>query len=257
MALEVDNNKICNLGVCLMKQGRFEEAISILEGVSYTNKRRGSMESHLKSYQRAQELIMEARNRSRMSRHGLSDPWKDDHCVVMDPETVAEEMEASPPRTYNHKDAQNMSNMVAAAWMFACSNGSSQGGGNGEHGNNEIRMADGSGWFSNGEDECRRWNQFHLSSLAGSTEGPNSSSSIHYPSDSSYCHGAGYSIGANDEGSDRYFHAYNAGLGVRMSSDDASVLTSYGKPQVLEIKPIVGSRRLPVFQDLTIPGSAA
>jgi hypothetical protein len=46
-------------------------------------------------------------------------------------------------------------------------------------------------------------------------------------------------------------------LGVCTSSDDAAVVTSYGKPQVLQIKPIVGSRRLPVFQDLTIPGSAA
>jgi hypothetical protein len=36
--LEPDDNKACNLSVCLMKQGKVEEAMGLLQGVLNNNK---------------------------------------------------------------------------------------------------------------------------------------------------------------------------------------------------------------------------
>ena len=207
-----------------MKQGRFEEAIAVLKGVSYTNKRRGSSESHLKSYQRAQELIMEAYNNSMMKpiNHSLADSSNESN-NFMNPNTITDEMEDSTV-AYNHKEAtsnveegkacavkynHNMSSMVAAAWMFACSN-SSQRVVNDENYRNYNILDDGSDQYANGEEEIR---------------------------------------------SDPCFHQSNTGYEECMSGD-ASFPTSYFKSQVLQ-EPSLVLRRLPVFQDLTIPGSAA
>ncbi|KAK7250823.1 hypothetical protein RIF29_33536 [Crotalaria pallida] len=53
-----DNNKMCNLGICLMKQGRITEAKETLYRVkpAVTDGPRGS-DSHLKAYERAQQML--------------------------------------------------------------------------------------------------------------------------------------------------------------------------------------------------------
>lgn len=58
LLIESDVNKVCNLGICLMKQGRLEEAKSILRSVILPcNDRRWTSDSHLKSFERAQEMM--------------------------------------------------------------------------------------------------------------------------------------------------------------------------------------------------------
>lgn len=53
-----DNNKMCNLGICLMKQGRVHEAKDVLKQVrpAGVDGLRGA-DSHLKAYERAQEML--------------------------------------------------------------------------------------------------------------------------------------------------------------------------------------------------------
>lgn len=60
LTIEPDNNKVCNLGICLMKQGRLDEAKAMLQSVNPScNDNRWSSDSHLKSYERAQEMLLE------------------------------------------------------------------------------------------------------------------------------------------------------------------------------------------------------
>ncbi|KAL2497598.1 Protein POLLENLESS 3-LIKE 2 [Abeliophyllum distichum] len=53
-----DNNKMCNLGICLMKQGRIDEAKATLRRVkpAMADGPRG-VDSHLKAYERAQQML--------------------------------------------------------------------------------------------------------------------------------------------------------------------------------------------------------
>lgn len=53
-----DNNKMCNLGICLMKQGRIGEAKETLRRVkpAVAHGPRG-IDSHLKAYERAQQML--------------------------------------------------------------------------------------------------------------------------------------------------------------------------------------------------------
>lgn len=53
-----DNNKMCNLGICLMKQGRISEAKGTLRQVkpAVADGPRG-VDSHLKAYERAQQML--------------------------------------------------------------------------------------------------------------------------------------------------------------------------------------------------------
>ncbi|PSS00462.1 Protein POLLENLESS 3-LIKE like [Actinidia chinensis var. chinensis] len=53
-----DNNKMCNLGICLMKQGRISEAKETLRRVkpAVADGPRG-VDSHLKAYERAQQML--------------------------------------------------------------------------------------------------------------------------------------------------------------------------------------------------------
>lgn len=55
-----DNNKMCNLGICLMKQGRVLEAKDVLKQVrpAAVDGLRGA-DSHLKAYERAQEMLQD------------------------------------------------------------------------------------------------------------------------------------------------------------------------------------------------------
>lgn len=58
LAIAPDNNKMCNLGICLMKQGRLGEAKDTLRLVkpAVADGPRG-VDSHLKAYERAQQML--------------------------------------------------------------------------------------------------------------------------------------------------------------------------------------------------------
>lgn len=58
LSIAPDNNKMCNLGICLMKQGRISEAKETLCRVkpAVADGPRGS-DSHLKAYERAQQML--------------------------------------------------------------------------------------------------------------------------------------------------------------------------------------------------------
>ncbi|KAF6174343.1 hypothetical protein GIB67_040836 [Kingdonia uniflora] len=58
LSLALDNNKMCNLGICLMKQGRIVEAKETLRKVkpAMADGPRG-VDSHLKAFERAQEML--------------------------------------------------------------------------------------------------------------------------------------------------------------------------------------------------------
>ncbi|CAL0313262.1 unnamed protein product [Lupinus luteus] len=59
LSIAPDNNKMCNLGICLMKQGRINEAKETLYRVkppTIVDGPRGS-ESHMKAYERAQQML--------------------------------------------------------------------------------------------------------------------------------------------------------------------------------------------------------
>ncbi|KAF2544359.1 hypothetical protein F2Q68_00030804 [Brassica cretica] len=52
LSIAPDNNKMCNLGICLMKQGRIDEAKETLRRVTPA-----VVDSHLKAYERAQQML--------------------------------------------------------------------------------------------------------------------------------------------------------------------------------------------------------
>ncbi|XP_068645608.1 protein POLLENLESS 3-LIKE 2-like [Aristolochia californica] len=58
LSMASDNNKMCNLGICLMKQGRISEAKDTLRQVrpAMGDGPRG-VDSHLKAFERAQEML--------------------------------------------------------------------------------------------------------------------------------------------------------------------------------------------------------
>ncbi|KAG9442697.1 hypothetical protein H6P81_018551 [Aristolochia fimbriata] len=58
LSMASDNNKMCNLGICLMKQGRVSEAKDTLRQVrpAMAEGPRG-VDSHLKAFERAQEML--------------------------------------------------------------------------------------------------------------------------------------------------------------------------------------------------------
>ncbi|XP_020575044.1 protein POLLENLESS 3-LIKE 2-like [Phalaenopsis equestris] len=59
LMLSPDNNKMCNLGICLMKQGRVAEASATLKQVRPALAGDGlrGADSHLKAFERAQEML--------------------------------------------------------------------------------------------------------------------------------------------------------------------------------------------------------
>ncbi|RAL46506.1 unnamed protein product [Cuscuta campestris] len=60
LTIAADNNKMCNLGICLMKQGRVCEAKETLRRVkpAVSGGPRG-VDSHLKAYERAQQMLQD------------------------------------------------------------------------------------------------------------------------------------------------------------------------------------------------------
>ncbi|XP_010935102.1 protein POLLENLESS 3-LIKE 2 [Elaeis guineensis] len=69
-----DNNKMCNLGICLMKQGRIAEANETLKQVrpAVVDGLRGA-DSHLKAYERAQEMLRDLE--AKLSGHNARDQF--------------------------------------------------------------------------------------------------------------------------------------------------------------------------------------
>ncbi|KAK1439213.1 hypothetical protein QVD17_05029 [Tagetes erecta] len=63
LAIAPDNNKMCNLGICLMKQGRLGEAKETLRLVkpAVVDGPRG-VDSHLKAYERAQQMLSDLKS---------------------------------------------------------------------------------------------------------------------------------------------------------------------------------------------------
>ncbi|MCO5560929.1 hypothetical protein L7F22_014549 [Adiantum nelumboides] len=60
LSIEPDNNKVCNLGICLMKQGRLREAKTMLKSVKpAAGDSPWGSDSHLKSFERAQQMLKE------------------------------------------------------------------------------------------------------------------------------------------------------------------------------------------------------
>ena len=59
LSIAPDNNKMCNLGICLMKQGRINEAKETLRLVkpAVVDGPR-EVDSHLKAYERAQQMLI-------------------------------------------------------------------------------------------------------------------------------------------------------------------------------------------------------
>ncbi|XVF59803.1 hypothetical protein PTKIN_Ptkin07bG0305200 [Pterospermum kingtungense] len=65
LTMAPDNNKMCNLGICLMKQGRIAEAKETLAGVkppAVADGPRG-VDSHLKAYERAQQMLKDLKSK--------------------------------------------------------------------------------------------------------------------------------------------------------------------------------------------------
>ncbi|CAN0898525.1 Protein POLLENLESS 3-LIKE 2 [Linum grandiflorum] len=71
LTIAPDNNKMCNLGICLMKQGRISEAKDTLRRVkpAVADGPRG-MDSHLKAYERAQQMLKDLESEIMMSNKG-------------------------------------------------------------------------------------------------------------------------------------------------------------------------------------------
>ncbi|KAL0727938.1 hypothetical protein Bca4012_024031 [Brassica carinata] len=72
LSMAPDSNKMCNLGICLMKQGRIDEAKETLRRVkpAVVDGPRG-VDSHLKAYERAQQMLSDLG--SEMMRRGGDD----------------------------------------------------------------------------------------------------------------------------------------------------------------------------------------
>ncbi|CAL1358504.1 unnamed protein product [Linum trigynum] len=68
LAIAPDSNKMCNLGICLMKQGRINEAKDTLRRVSEGPR---GIDSHLKAYERAQQMLKDLE--SEMMNSGAGD----------------------------------------------------------------------------------------------------------------------------------------------------------------------------------------
>ncbi|CAN6485296.1 unnamed protein product [Victoria cruziana] len=79
-----DNNKMCNLGICLMKQGRISEAKLTLRRVkpAVADGPRG-VDSHLKAYERAQEMLrdLESMNGKGQLHEMSSSVWQPQPCA--------------------------------------------------------------------------------------------------------------------------------------------------------------------------------
>lgn len=71
-----DNNKTCNLGICLMKQGRVTAAKETLKRVrpAMTDGPRG-VDSHLKAFERAQEMLRDLESKTTAGGNGRAEGW--------------------------------------------------------------------------------------------------------------------------------------------------------------------------------------
>ncbi|KAL6846038.1 hypothetical protein ACP4OV_023486 [Aristida adscensionis] len=123
-----DNNKMCNLGICLLKQGRVLEAKDVLKQVrpAAVDGLRGA-DSHLKAYERAQEMLrdLEAKLVGRTRADQLDTSWLFDALLlgssssIWQPQPCMDHMLPPPapaPATRDHFADENagMSKKMAA-----------------------------------------------------------------------------------------------------------------------------------------------
>ncbi|XP_073011824.1 protein POLLENLESS 3-LIKE 2 [Typha latifolia] len=75
LLIGADNNKMCNLGICLMKQGRIAEAKETLKQVrpAMVDGLRGA-DSHLKAFERAQEMLRDLESKL-LGNPGFDTTW--------------------------------------------------------------------------------------------------------------------------------------------------------------------------------------
>eukprot|EP01018_Ginkgo_biloba_P019296 Gb_18147 [translate_table: standard] len=109
LTIEPDNNKMCNLGICLMKQGRVAEAKAMLQCVKPASADGPwGLDSHLKSYERAQEMLKELESQSACSNIFNENPesealkssvWQPQPCCPRQPSTRKQQNHKPVPDT--------------------------------------------------------------------------------------------------------------------------------------------------------------
>ncbi|PKU73919.1 hypothetical protein MA16_Dca024546 [Dendrobium catenatum] len=103
LMISPDNNKMCNLGICLMKQGRITEASATLKQVRPAVAADGSRgaDSHLKAFERAQEMLRDLESKMMIQGNqasnffeafsGSSLIWQPQPCIDHHQECFADE----------------------------------------------------------------------------------------------------------------------------------------------------------------------
>lgn len=105
LVIAPDNNKMCNLGICLMKQGRIGEAKDTLRRVkpAVVDGPRG-VDSHLKAYERAQQMLRDLESEmmnkggDRVEQSKLFDAFLGSS-AIWQPQPCKEQHTALPPPT--------------------------------------------------------------------------------------------------------------------------------------------------------------
>uniref|UniRef100_A0A7N0TV46 Uncharacterized protein n=1 Tax=Kalanchoe fedtschenkoi TaxID=63787 RepID=A0A7N0TV46_KALFE len=124
-----DNNKMCNLGICLMKQGRIGEAREMLRQVrpAVADGPRGG-DSHLKAYERAQQMLgdlecdmMKRGGDDRVEQRRLFDMllgsstiWQPQPCRELQQHSISNNSVAGPRAADGYGD-ENVKNSVPTA----------------------------------------------------------------------------------------------------------------------------------------------
>ncbi|KAK9074785.1 hypothetical protein SSX86_003103 [Deinandra increscens subsp. villosa] len=122
LVIAPDNNKMCNLGICLMKQGRLGEAKETLRLVkpAVMDGPRG-VDSHLKAYERAQQMLTDLKSETmnsggdRVEQRKLFEAFLGSS-AIWQPQPCKEHMPASSNPTKTHDGYANEnanSNIVA------------------------------------------------------------------------------------------------------------------------------------------------
>ncbi|WOK94688.1 protein POLLENLESS 3-LIKE 2 [Canna indica] len=128
LIIGADNNKMCNLGICLMKQGRITEAKETLKQVrpAVVDSIRGA-DSHLKAFERAQEMLrdLEAKLLGHPGQDRFDQSWLFEAFVgsssIWQPQPCADYMMLPPPPPRDQFADENVNslNRVSASNLKA------------------------------------------------------------------------------------------------------------------------------------------
>ncbi|GLJ16396.1 hypothetical protein SUGI_0278140 [Cryptomeria japonica] len=112
LSIELDNNKMCNLGICLMHQGRVVEARSMLQNVKPASANGlWGLDSHLKSYERAQEMLRELEGKPTNY-----NPLKENSAVESLKSSVWQSLPCPWKHTENHQNEDEKLIPVSVDW---------------------------------------------------------------------------------------------------------------------------------------------